>query len=76
MNLDVAEVWRIAAYLAGPFVLVFALAAGLSFVVNKIARERVLNPWLWGGLAMVCLAIAAIVYHFVMLYRLRGMEVP
>lgn len=72
----VAAVWQIVTYLAGPFALVFVLAAGLSVVVNKIARERVLNPWLWGGLAMVCLVLLMVAYHFVMLYRLRGVEVP
>ena len=76
MNGYVAETGRVATHLAGPLALVFVLAAGLSVVVNKIARERVLNPWLWGGLAMVCLVIAAVVYHFVWLYRLRGAEVP
>ena len=74
--LYVAEIWRVATYLAGPFALVFVLAAGLSIIVNKLSRERVLNPWLWGGLAMVCLVIAAVVYHFVWLYRLRGAEAP
>jgi hypothetical protein len=72
----VAEAWRIATYLAGPFALVFVLAAGLSLLVNKVARERVLNPWPWGGLAMVCLALAAVAYHFVTLSRLKGVEVP
>jgi predicted membrane channel-forming protein YqfA (hemolysin III family) len=72
----VAETWRILTYLAGPFALVFALAAGLSILVNKVSRERVLNPWLWGGLAMVCLAIASVVYHFIWLHRSRGAEVP
>lgn len=72
----VAEVWRIVTYLAGPFALVFVLAAALSVVVNTISRERVLNPWLWGGLAMVALAVCAIVYHFVMISRSRGVEVP
>ena len=68
----VAEVWRIAMYLAPPFAGVFVLAAGLSVVVNTVARERVLNPWLWGALAMVCLAVCATVYHFVMLYGTRA----
>jgi len=70
-----AETWKITTYLAFPFVTVFALAAGLSVVVNMLSRERVLNPWLCGGLAMVCLAVAMVAYHFVMLYRLRGVEV-
>jgi hypothetical protein len=72
MNAYVAEALRIVPYLAGPFALVFVLAAGLSVIVNKLSRERVLNPWLWGGLAMVGLAVCVVVYHFVMLYRLRG----
>lgn len=72
----VAEIGRVATYLVGPFALVFVLAAGLSLVVNKVARERVLNPWLWGGLAMVCLAIAALGYHFMALYGLRSVEGP
>jgi hypothetical protein len=32
----------------------------------------VLNPRLWGGLAMVCLVLLMVGYHFVMLYRLKG----
>jgi len=72
VNAYAAEAWRIVPYLAGPFALVFALAAGLSLVVNKLARERVLNPWLWGGLAMVCLVLLMVGYHFMMLYRLKG----
>ena len=38
--------------------------------------NRVLNPWLRGGGAMVCLAVAAVAYHFFWFYRLRGVEVP
>jgi hypothetical protein len=68
----VREIWRIAMYLALPFAGVFVLAAGLSVVVNTVARERVLNPWLWGALAMVSLAVCAVVYHFVMLYGTRA----
>lgn len=68
--------WQIVQYLVGPFAFVFLLAAGLSVIVNEVARERVLNPWLWGGLATASLVVCAVVYHFVMLYRLRGVEVP
>jgi hypothetical protein len=35
----VAETWRILTYLAGPFALVFALAAGLSILVNKVSAS-------------------------------------
>jgi hypothetical protein len=34
----------------------------------------VLNPWLWGGLATVSLVVALVVYHFVMLYRMRAVS--
>lgn len=75
MNVYVSGPWPLLGYLALPFATVFALAAGLSVVVNKVSRERVLNPWLWGGLAMVCLALLMVAYHFVWLYRPRGVEV-
>jgi hypothetical protein len=43
----VAEIWRVGTYLALSLAAIFGLAAGLSVIANRLARARVLNPWLW-----------------------------
>lgn len=75
-NVYVVGAWTIVRSLVAPFAPAFVLAAGLSVVVNKPNRQRVLNPWLWGSLAVVALAVLLVSHHFVTLHRLKGAEVP